>query len=424
MDFTGTYFQLLPRDLKDMMHSIDLINSPYPQMIPLCDKSCKNETFWLEKAAFETNQVTSNQESDFFRFFNMLQQPILYKYIRSIAYDGKCVAGIPSLDPRRRFSNVIPPSLQSMLDKVKKIYSLNFIFPGSDIILQPEEMFRHAAKGDQYLMDYCFYRFYGQMDDENIALIIFICLALNLRLQNILEYCTLMKTPQLYHSVPMDPLSQIIMMLIPRQQFDQFMDRLLQIPNITEKLYVYNFLEDKMILYDNIKTSFVGEPLYQKVFLLRNYGPSHPSYKVGEYKVARIVIAIIENNIENLKKEGEFSVKNSDIPLIVQLISHYDNLQVFKIVAPSLFNSWTIQNVTNLFFKYSTYGSNIFEDLIKWYINYPYPIDPTILAYKLRTDFAGLVILYKQIKDKASFWNALQGDHNTNAYQELKRTFG
>ena len=122
-----TYISLLPGDLRNELKTIEIYQTPYPEVLEICGKLCDDPNFWLRKAATETQEVYKNPE--FTKFFNDYPGHIdIEKYIRVLAYDGKVV---PDATIKGRY------------------------YPGSDILVGLPEIFRHGLK-DPVILEYAF----------------------------------------------------------------------------------------------------------------------------------------------------------------------------------------------------------------------------------------------------------------------------
>lgn len=269
---------------------------------------------------------------------------------------------------------------------------------GSDFFLSWPEMVRYSVeKDDMELFGYCS--------------------------QNNLTVGYLLSEAKIGHllgisgefEVKEEELTQLLLLSIPLE-----LEKLLKVENIIALGHPLNYHIQKYL--QDLERLEEGGPITCLPLLITSVLQRKGNYDQKDYRLARGVIAIIDNNIKILG-ETDLDLLLPLGNLLFTLIAHSDNPETAEILISKTEDplNFILQLLT-----YSNFGSNIMTYLLEVYhlqIKKLAQLDLTqLVKRKLEIDFAGLATIVQTFSpgDKMSFFSQYKNNHR--AFQDLEMT--
>lgn len=371
----------LPPQLKHKPY----IYLPYPDVIVQHPQLISDSQFWIEKAAMETGE--NWEKSSFQKFFKSQNFSDLHRYIRALAYTSIAVPGADG-------------------------------YPGSEIILDWEEMVRHAVEGNNdRLFNYCVQNAPPESSGE------------------ILHY--LLSHGKIDHLIKFykDSYYKIAGVHIALEQFFLVADI-----KTVEKLY-RQFMIIRMLMIDNqildhlnnyrimLRGKYNGDslPIKTQAILLGKEVRHHGLFFYNN--TAKILSDILTEDIDALKEER--LTDQNILSIVDRLISYKDNPQIFQIMLDKTveltkrYSPGEERRFVLRILRYTNYGSNIFNyilDRYEYVLKEAGPSDLDLMQVikdKSRMDFTGLAIIFEILSPEVRE----EWINETRQTEELKTIF-
>lgn len=405
----GTYFGLLPIDLRKLVMMKTPIFLPYPDVLER-DKGILTHNFWLVKAASEIG-VPLTQE--FIGFFN--GGPVnhsnptyeISRYIRVLAYSGVVVPGRISRGPD----------------------GTNYLTAdGSNSIVDAAEICRHALTNER-LREYFFFILTQHLLSEtsnryiievacnhgDIDLLLTIFGALKKREipRELHHYNNLLysgasaeKLQELWNAIPNNSSGEGNNFI--GEYLDEHMSKLIKIRQVINQ---ENYDELKSI--DPYISMTLGIVEYRETLIKCLESLSY--YDTGLMSTHKLIGYIATENLEKIWQTMRTLTSMAQIPH--EAIVRKDSITIYELIyngVPKKHRFYFAGKVKALAFyksKLFTYIKDYSESVV---------MSPVSLIRRSCLDFAGLAIIYKSSKGRIS---PPQGEKNSTVWNEIINTF-